>query len=406
MRYATIRGYLQHFHGRIKREQSMTKILVIDDEATVRDELVAWLSDEGYEAFGISESQASVEYLLFNRVDLIVYDITQPLIDGYGPWLEVHAHLAAAQIPFVFVAAGSSQEDIRKGMALGTEYYITKPFDRRDLLQAVHTRLETGAAQDQKRRRDVEILQSALAAEREQRMLNAKMIAMFSHDFRNPLTIILTTSQLLRSYSDRMDEPRRLLHMARIEAAGKQLLQMLEDVLVIAQMDAGKLDFNPEPLPIAQFLAQIVEEFQVLHIPTHHLLFENHFTPTTIPADSRLLRQIAVNLISNAIKYTPPGREIRVLLDGDENGDEHGDENREAGQQCVLTVQDQGIGIREEDWERVFAPYERGTNVGNVSGTGLGLAIVKQAVNLHGGTIQIESHNDRGTTIRVAIPYR
>jgi len=369
----------------------MTKILVIEDDEVTRNEIVDWLNDEGYETSGIPEVQAGVEYVLRNRADLIVYDIARPLLDGYGVWLEVHAHLAAAQIPFIFVTAGESSEDIRKGMALGADHYLTKPFGRQELVQAIQTRLQKTAAQAEKHQRDVEKLQMVLTEERDLRMLNAKMIAMFSHDFRNPLMIILTANQLLRGFGDRMDEARRFVHMARIEVASSQLIQMLDDMLVLAQMDVGKLDYDPELLPISHFLEQIVEEFQVLNSTTHQLLFESHFTSTVL-ADPRLLRQIVANLISNALKYSPQGGEVRVILDGVE------------GEQYVLTVQDQGIGIVKADQEHLFDAFTRGSNVSNIIGSGLGLAIVKQAVDQHGGTIQLDSESGRGTTIHVTIP--
>ena len=369
----------------------MTKVLVIEDDEVTRNEIVDWLTDEGYETTGISEVQAGVEYVLRNHADLIVYDIARPLLDGYGVWLEVHAHLAAAQIPFIFVTAGESTEDIRKGMALGADHYLTKPFDRQELVQAIQTRLQKTTAQAQKHQRDVEKLQMVLTEERDLRMLNAKMIAMFSHDFRNPLMIILTANQLLRGFGDRMDEARRHVHMARIEVASNQLIQMLDDMLVLAQMDVGKLDYDPEPLPISQFLEQIVEEFQILHDTTHRLLFESHFTSTVL-ADPRLLRQIVANLMSNALKYSPQGGEVRVTLDGD------------IGKQYIFTVQDQGIGIPPADQEHLFDAFVRGSNVSTITGSGLGLAIVKQAVEQHGGTIQLESESGLGTTIHVTIP--
>jgi signal transduction histidine kinase len=185
---------------------------------------------------------------------------------------------------------------------------------------------------------------------------------------------------------------RRLKHMTRIEAAGNQLLQMLDDMLVIAQMDAGKLDFDPELLPITQFLEQIVEEFQVLHSTTHQILFESDFT-ITVQADPRLIRQIVVNLIANAIKYSPLGGEIRIVFSGNER------------QQFVFTVHDQGIGIPEDDQEHLFDAFQRGSNVSNLPGTGLGLAIVKQAVDRHGGSVHLESQSGHGTSISVVIPY-
>jgi two-component system, sensor histidine kinase and response regulator len=373
------------------REHNMTRILVIDDEAAIRDEIVDWLNSEGYEALAVTESPEGVEYVLRNPADLIISDATIPLLDSSGVWLEVHAHLAATQIPLLFMTDESNHEIIRNGLGLAPDLYINKPFTRPEFLQIVQTCLEKTAWQMHKLQRDIEKMRAVLAEEREQRLLKAKMVAMFSHDFRNPLTVILATSQLLRTYGGGIEEPHRVVHMKRIEAAGRQLLEMLDDMLIIAQMDAGKLDSSPEPLLIAQFLERIVEEFQLLHGATHRIRFESNFTGPVL-ADPRLLRQITANLISNAIKYSPLGGEVRIGLDRDEKG------------QFVLNVHDEGIGIPEADQPRLFDAFQRGSNVSNLAGTGLGLAIVKQAVELHGGSIHLVSQNGQGTTISVAIP--
>ncbi len=167
-------------------------------------------------------------------------------------------------------------------------------------------------------------------------------------------------------------------------------MQMLEDMLLLAQMDTGHLSFDPEPVDVGRFFEAVVDEFQSMHEETHRLLFENS-ADQSIMADPRLLRQIAANLISNAIKYSDSGTDIRIVLEV-----EHG--------QCVLKVQDQGMGIPEKDQQRLFNVFQRGSNVGKVSGTGLGLAIVKQAVDLHSGFVQVDSQVGAGTTVTVMIP--
>ncbi len=124
---------------------------------------------------------------------------------------------------------------------------------------------------------------------------------------------------------------------------------------------------------------------------THRLLFDSHLTKPVM-ADPRLLRQIAANLISNAIKYSPQGGDVQIILD------------RHTGQEFVLIVRDQGIGIPEDDQARLFTAFVRGSNTANIPGTGLGLIIVKQAVDLHRGSIHFESQSGVGTTITVVIP--
>lgn len=368
----------------------MTKILVIEDEAILRGEVIEWLQLEDYEAISAPDGMAGVEMAYVHLPDLIVCDITMPRLDGYGVLLEMRSNPKTAAIPFIFVTARAAHEDIRRGMILGADDYITKPFTRLDLLQAIQSRLNKKANQERDQQREIDELQHALTQEYEQRMLKTKVVAMFSHDFRNPLAGILSSANLLRDYADRMDETRRVAHLNRIEGSVRQLMQMLDDMLVVAQMETGNFDFKPEPLNIDVFFQQVVDEFQIVHSGTHQIVFENRF-PQLLNADVRLMRQIASNLISNAIKYSPPGSTVYVLAEAYEA-------------YFLLTVQDQGIGIPEIDQARLFGAFQRGSNVGPVRGTGLGLAIVKQSVELHKGSVHLESQEGSGTTVRVMIP--
>lgn len=368
----------------------MTKILVIEDEEILRGEVVNWLQLEDYEAMGAEDGVAGVEAAFQHMPDLVLSDITMPRLDGYGVLLELRSNVSTAAIPFIFMTARASHEDIRQGMGLGADDYITKPFTRLELLGTIEARLKKKSAVVQSQRAEIEQLENALVEEHKQRMLKAKMVAMFSHDFRNPLAAIMSSSNLLRDYYERLDEQRRVVHFNRVEASVRQLMQMLDDMLVVSQMETGKLDCKLEPLDVGAFLQDVVNEFQAIHHETHLILFENRF-PSVLMADPRLLRQITANLISNAIKYSPHGSEVRIILDRNNND-------------CILTIRDQGIGIPQADQDNLFETFKRGSNVGSVNGTGLGLAIVKQAVELHGGTIQLESHVGKGTRVMVTIP--
>lgn len=368
----------------------MTKILVIEDETILRNEIVEWLTLEGYTALSAEDGLAGVETAFRQPPDLIVCDITMPRLDGYGVLAELQANPATTGIPFIFVTARVAHEDIRQGMNLGADDYITKPFTRLELLQAIQIRLAKKMAQQQEQEYALDQLQQALVQEQERRLLHTKLVAMFSHDFRNPLTSILLSNNLLREQSQHLDTERRLAYFNRIEGAARQLVQMLDDVLLVAQMETGKLDLKLEPLNLNLFLQQVVESFQTIHSSNHPILFESEATAPSL-MDVRLLQQIAANLISNAIKYSLPGGTVYVLL------------SNHAGQ-YILKVQDVGIGIPEADQVRLFDAFQRGSNVGDVPGTGLGLALVKQAVALLHGTVHLESQVGQGTTVTVTIP--
>jgi signal transduction histidine kinase len=369
----------------------MTKILTIEDETTLREEIIDWLTFEGYEVTGAADGIEGVNAAVINPPDLIVCDISMPRMDGYGVLLALQANTALQSIPFIFLSAKTDHEDIRKGMQLGADDYMTKPFHRLELLKAIRARLMKKAEHDLEREQQLDMFKEALASEHERRLLQAKLVAMFSHDFRNQLTVIMASASLVRDYADQLTANRRVERLNAIEGAAQLLMAMLDDMLSLAQMETGNYALKPEALNIAQFFNGIVQEFQMVPGEKHRLHFKSRFTASTM-SDSRLLRQIAANLISNAIKYSPLETEIIIALEQQQN-------------KFVLSVKDHGIGIPDSDLEHLLDSFYRGSNVGNIGGTGLGLAVVKQALDLLGGAITVESQMGVGTTIHVTVPY-
>jgi signal transduction histidine kinase len=368
----------------------MTKILVIEDETLIREEVMEWLALEGYEVLGAADGVEGVNLAVTQFPDVILCDIAMPRLDGYGVMLDIRANSLTEMTPFIYMTAKSTQEDVRRGMALGADDYITKPFTYQQLIRAIKARLQRKALEEKHQQNEIEQWRQALAEEHELRQLKSKMVGMFSHDFRNPLASILSSSGILRNYSDRLDEQRRLTYLNRIDGSVYQLIQMLDDMLTVAQMESGNFEFKPVLLNMAEFLQQIVEEFQLINGETHLLIYTSE-TTESIMADPRLLRQIVTNLISNALKYSPKGGTVNISL---QCKDKH----------IEIVVQDHGIGIPETDLPRMFNAFQRASNVSGVSGTGLGLAIVKQAVDLHGGTVDLESEVDVGTKFTVKLP--
>lgn len=368
----------------------MTKILLIEDEDMLREDVADWLTLEGYEvltaADGVEGTAAAINHL----PDLIISDIMMPRMDGYGVLLEIRANPLTQLTPFLFMTAKVSHDEIRSGMGLGADDYITKPFNRVELLKAIQTQLDKRAVQKQELAAAVETWRQALDRETEQRHLRIKMVGMFAHDFRNPLASIMTSIAFVRDYADRLDSERRLMHLNRAEASARQLRDMLDDMILFAQADTGSFNLQLQPLHIGQFVERLVDEFQATSGEAHQLLFECQFMDKAI-TDPRPLRQIVSNLVSNAIKYSPNGSEVQITLD-------------QVGSQYRLTVQDHGIGIPEADQPRLFSAFQRGSNVKDVLGTGLGLAIVKQAVDLLGGSIHLDSRLGEGTTITIQLP--
>ncbi len=369
----------------------MTKILVIEDEAGIRDELIDWLAFEGFVVLGAENGRLGLAAALHERPDLIVCDIAMPEMDGHEVLIEVRANPALNLTPFVFLTASADRDSVRKGMNLGADDYLTKPFTHAEVLNTIRSRLEKKTLQETQYNAYIDMLSSALSQEREKHVLKTRLVAMFSHDFRNPLTSVLASSDILRHYDDRLTPERKHQHLDRIDGAVRMLIQMLDEMLIVAELELGRVDYTPVPVETAHLLGSIVEEFRLIDQGDHLLSIANTVM-CSVMAEPRLLRQIVTNLISNAIKYSPSGTAITITLRQDQD-------------ELVLMVQDQGIGIPEESLPHLFEPFHRAANAKGVKGTGLGLNIVRECVDRHQGTIGVESRLGSGTTVTVRIPF-
>lgn len=231
----------------------------------------------------------------------------------------------------------------------------------------------------------------ALESEKKLNELKSRIITVISHEYRTPLTTILSSAELLERYSHKWAEQRKITHLKRIQSAANHLTDLVGDILDISQVEAGQLDFSPSPLNLESFCRQLVEELQRSDACEHSLTFASLGDCSSCIVDEKLLRQIFTNLLLNAIKYSAQGSTVQFNL-------------RCQGDKVVFQVQDEGIGIPIEDQAQLFKPFERASNVGTISGTGLGLAIVKRLVDLHSGEIAVESAVGVGTTFTVTLP--
>ena len=248
----------------------------------------------------------------------------------------------------------------------------------------------------QRRKAELEIADS-LAKQLELVELKSRFLAMASHEFRTPLTLILSSSEVLQHYDDRLSANDRLGHFAAIQQATNRMKAMLEDILVIGKGDVGVMHFNPLGCDLRPLCASIAAEVKLAF--SHSTRVPSTITlrvpdaPITAEVDERWFRHIFSNLLSNAVKYSPAGGEVLLTIIAQRDGVE-------------LTVADQGIGLPPQDIPRLFESFFRASNIGDIPGTGLGLSIVKRAVELHGGHISVTSTLGQGTTFRVMLPWR
>ena len=234
-------------------------------------------------------------------------------------------------------------------------------------------------------------LAKALAAEQELGELKSRFVSMASHEFRTPLTAVLTSASLIEKYPTSEQQDKRMRHLERIRQSVNHLNDILEEFLSVGRIEEGKVLACPAPIRITTLLRDTVADVQGLR-KAGQTIVEEVSGPETIWLDPSLLRKILVNLLSNALKYSGEHSVVNVRVVC-------------AAGQLTLTVQDHGVGISAEDQEHLFERFFRARNVTTVPGTGLGLYIIGRYLELMGGTIDLQSLLDVGTTVTITIPY-
>lgn len=228
-----------------------------------------------------------------------------------------------------------------------------------------------------------------LKMERELGELKGRFVSMVSHEFRTPLGVILTSSDLLDGYLDRLSAERRSELIGDIRSSTKRMAEMMDEVLFLSRVESGKLSCRPASLHLRSFFEPIVDEILSSTDQRCPIHFEAPDQSTL--ADQVLLRHIVTNLLSNAVKYSPAGSSVDFIITIRQD-------------MLLMEVADRGIGIPDADGRRLFEPFHRAANVGDIPGTGLGLTIVKRCVDLHGGTIEWRNRERGGTSFNVRLP--
>lgn len=250
--------------------------------------------------------------------------------------------------------------------------------------------LTVGLDITQRKQAEAELLKT-VAREKELGLLRSKFVSMVSHEFRTPLGIIQSSAEILDDYLDRLEPVERKEHLQSIQKNTRRMAALMEEVLLIGSLDAGKMDFKAAPLDLIRFAGRLVDEVLSATDRRCPILLTLDEMPGPAHADERLLRHIFTNLLTNAAKYSEAGQAVQFEITCE-------------GADAICVIRDRGIGIPDADREWLFNAFHRGQNVGERPGTGLGMVIVKRCSDAHGGRIQIDSTLGEGTTVTVRLP--
>jgi signal transduction histidine kinase len=230
----------------------------------------------------------------------------------------------------------------------------------------------------------------ALEKEKELNKLKSRFISMISHEYRTPLTVIMTSTYVIDQLYDGARSEEFNSYLEKIRFSVKTMTDLLENVLTIGK-EESEVKFNPSDVDIAELCNNVLNEIKVFDNKNHTFTC-NHDTAENlvIETDERHLRQIISNLMTNAVKYSPEGTTIETIISADPK-------------HAILIIRDQGIGIPEDDIPHIFEPFHRGENIGTSSGTGLGLAIVRRCVDILDGEIELDTKSGEGSEFRVRL---
>jgi PAS domain S-box-containing protein len=235
-------------------------------------------------------------------------------------------------------------------------------------------------------------LNEALDKEKELNEIKSRFVSMASHEFRTPLSTVLSSASLVDKYTTTEDQEKRSRHVDKIKNSVKHLNNLLEDFLSMGKLDEGKIGTHFHEFNLEELIENTIEEMKA-SLKKGQQISCNISGLFLIVSDKNLLRNILFNLISNAIKFSDESKTIFLTATAEAS--------------CIrISIADEGIGISEEDQEHLFSSFFRGKNVVNIQGTGLGLHIVKKYIELLDGSIELESRLGMGTRVTVSIPIK
>ncbi len=339
-----------------------------------------------YQAIKICSEDFAQEQRKF---DVVLLDLQLP--DSTGLTTVQNFRQAVPNIPVVVLTGLNNEQIGLQAMGEGTQDYLVKDeINITNLVRTIRYAIERGKILNQSRERE-QNTHAALLEEQELNQRKSQFIAMISHEFRNPITAIRVSVDLLQSYSEQISEERKTKYFERMDNAINQMLQLLDEILFLSRNEADKVTFKPKNINLEDFCCEIVDAIQFSIGKRNKIIFTASGKYSLFQMDEELLSCIFTNLLSNAVKYSPLGCDVSFNLSCEDGV-------------AIFKIQDQGIGIPQEDQCHLFETFYRASNTNKIPGSGLGLVIVKRCVELHQGDIQVESEVDVGTTVIVTLP--
>jgi signal transduction histidine kinase len=367
-------------------------ILIADDESRGRQTLESLLYGENYNLMFAENGFETIEMAIKYKPDLILLDIMMPGMTGFEVCRIIRTNDELVEIPIILVTALDDKESRILGIEAGADDFISKPINSRELRLRIKTitRLDRYRQIHQAYAEKLR-LEQELIKEKELNALKSAFVSMASHEFRTPLATISFATGFLSKYWLKLKPEEINQKLNNIEIQVKHMIGLLEDVLVLGKSEAKPTKINPVKCSFTEFIKPIIEQINFNTNNKNHIKISENADECSILIDEELGKNIFINLLANASKFSDENATIEVNISNTEN-------------EAVVEIIDSGIGIDKDEIKSIFTAFQRGSNVGTIQGTGLGLAIVKNAVERHGGTVDIKSELNKGTKVTVHLP--
>ncbi len=385
------------------------RILIVEDDPKNVELLKAQLDDEGYIIESAMDGEEALSQVSRQKPDLILLDIMLPRKSGFEVCKEIKSAAETSSIPVIMVTALTDMESRVKGIAVGADDFLSRPIDRAELISRIKSMLRIKRLHEELARESQTARKTSEQLELQQRVLKSmstqlmqashlkyEFIGNMSHALRTPLNVIIGFSEMLQDELVGSLNERQSKYVGNVLESARELQRLISNIVDVFKIETGKVPLETTEFSLEEVIESAVSAFENTR-RDKKIRASVQVEPAVarIHADPQKLATILENLLSNAFKFTPPGGSVEVTAEQDNDW-------------VRICVADTGIGLSEEDCQKIFSEFYRVADpaASAHTGSGLGLALTRKLVHMNGGEIWAESEKGAGAKMTFTFPAR